>query len=139
MILISLSSLALAIGFRSISELTQHGKFILSRKNHLGFWGVDSWRRKYKSRIGKDVPRGSFDFIDAPSNWYYKFFNIYYVEKWPTSATFTVMFTDGMHLMQSLSFLSLSACVSLLSGISFWYVWLGVLAVHFGVYRVFQK
>src|SRR5688500_8468213 len=112
--ILALSLLGIAIAAYSISQLAQHSKFVLSRKNHLGFWGVDSWRRKYKSRIGKDVPRGSFDFIDAPDNWYYKLFNIPYHEKFPLYATFLVSLTDGYHLCQSISFLSFAGAFSLL-------------------------
>ena len=131
MILISLSSLALAIGFYSVSQLQQHGK-LRWMKEDASFWGADSDVRKYKLHL--DVA-----YMLAPDNWYYRFFKIKYKERFPLSATFLVAFTDGYHQMQSLSFLSLSACVSLLSGISFWYVWLGVLTVHTGVYRLLQK
>lgn len=131
-----------AIAAYSISQLQQHGKFLLSKKSHLGFWGVDSWRRKYKSKIGKDVPRGSFDFIEPPNNWYYKFFNIAFVEKWPTSATFTVFASDGYHLTQFLFFLFLSLSITFAIGFDWWLlagVWSGIHVVHAGVYKLLQR
>jgi hypothetical protein len=134
MILISLSSLALAIGFYSVGQLVNQGKLKWSKEGRLlrGFWDDDSYLRKYKLTPESTV-------MKAPENWYYRFFKIKYKERFPLSATFLVNLTDGYHLMQSLSFLSLSVCVSLLSGITFWYVWLGVLAVHFLTYKLLSK
>lgn len=138
--IISLICFGLAIASYTCSQLVTHNKFILSKKSHLGFFGLDSWRRKYKSRMGKDVPRGSFDFIDAPSTWYYNLFKIKYKEKFPLSATLLVWTTDFYHLSQFLFLLFISlSVVPLLGwtyGIAFW-----ILAhvIHFTLYRTLQR
>lgn len=136
--MIALLLLALSIGCYSISQLAQHGKLkwmtVLEFYDY-GFWGKYSNTRKYKN-----IAKGNRFIPEHPgNNWYYRFFKIKYKERFLFSTTFLINFTDGYHLCQSISFLSLAGCVSLLSGISFWYVWLGVLAVHAGVYRAFQK
>jgi hypothetical protein len=125
--IISLVLLGIGIAAYSISQLLQHEKFKWSGAGYT-FWGGRTALRKYK-----------FPLESYQGNWYYRFFKIKYKERFPLSATFLVNLTDGYHLMQSLSFLSLSVCVSLLSGITFWYVWLGVLAVHFLTYKLLSK
>lgn len=122
----SLLLLAISIACRSISELSLHGKLRWSKGDD-SFWGEESYWRKYASPI--DAPK---------NNWYYKFFKIGYKERWPTSATFTVLFTDAMHLFQSLFFLSLSGSFSLATGVNFFLVWLGIVLVHALTYRVFK-
>lgn len=73
-----------------------------------GFWGKDSWVRKYKCKYTL-LKTGSFirEFDKAPNTWYYRFFKIKYKERFPFSATFLVMFTDGMHLTQHFYFIFL--------------------------------
>lgn len=73
-----------------IKELWQHNKIIWMRKI-TGFWGQESWRRKYK---------GLGYFPEYPTNFYYRFFKIKYKERFPLSATLLVFVTDGAHLMQ---------------------------------------
>lgn len=59
------------------------------------FFGEKSWENKY----AKD---GYGFLIEAPDNWYYKRFNIKFMEKFPFSATLLVFLTDGFHLFQGL-------------------------------------
>lgn len=119
--------LILAIACRSISELALHGKLRWSKGDD-SFWGEESYWRKYASPI--DAPK---------NNWYYKFFKIGYKERWPTSATFTVFATCGMHLMQFLYHLSLSASFSLATGVNFFWVWPSIVAIHAVTYRILQR
>jgi hypothetical protein len=104
-----------------------HGKIRFS-KNDTDFWGTKSYLRKYNQYLG--MPE---------YNWYYELFKIPFKERWPTSATFTVAFTDGYHASQSLSFLTLSLGISMLANVNFFLVWGGVLLIHFTVYRALQK
>lgn len=92
-----------AASWAAISTLLFHRNesvFPPSNVNEIGFWGQQSWVRKYKPKY--KIP-GSTDmgiFITAPSNWYYRIFNIDYKERFPLSATLLVVFTDGFHLLQ---------------------------------------
>lgn len=72
-----------------LSHLYFHRK---SDKHPTGFWGSQSWVRKYKhcNRI----------VVKAPNNIYYRLFKIEYKEKFPLSATALVFLTDGFHLLQ---------------------------------------
>ncbi len=65
------------IGLYRTGQMAQHGKL---SKNDKGFFGKDSWIRKYKQ--GQTV---SFT-----------------AERWPTSTTLTVFLTDWYHLSQFL-------------------------------------
>jgi len=70
---------------------------IMSRISFYGlnndlFWSMGGWIRKYKTVDGK--------FLPAPDNAYYRFFKLYYKERFPLSATALVFVTDGYHLMQ---------------------------------------
>lgn len=129
---LALIFLCIAIGCYSIRELHAHGKLRwMNEKDEYSFWGEDCYMRKYTD-----------DMEEPPDNWYYNFFNIGYIEKWPTSATFTVMFTDGPHLMQFFFFLfiSLSSGMALeLSWKGFILVWLLIHLVHFLVCKLLQK
>jgi len=133
MLLLALSLLAVSIACYSVRELQSHGK-LRWQDDDQGFWGNNSWLRKYKSYESNGV-----DLVDAPDNWYYRFFKIKYKERFPLSATFLVSFTDGYHTMQSASFVSLAGCVSLLSGIPFYLVWPGIIFVHFLTYKLLSK
>lgn len=136
--LIALFLLAVSIGAYSISQLQQHGKLMFDSP----FWDASSWKLKYKiewikCRDGNLPDLGQFTL--APNNWYYRLFKIKYKERFPLSATFLVALTDGYHLTQSISFLSLAGCISLLSGINFLYLWLGILFCNFLTYRALQR
>lgn len=131
----SLISLALAVSCRAITELALHGKLRWSGK-HTSFWGNNSWMRKYnfKGDMYNDLP---------PNNWYYRFFNIDYKERFPLSATLLVFVTDGMHLCQALFFLLLSLSFSIALELQNWkqylLVYIGIHVAHFVTYRVLQK
>lgn len=137
MTLLALISLALSVACRAVGELQIHNKLRWNR-TYYGFWGAGSWTRKYKG--GYKGPGASTVAIEpAPKGLYYKIFNIKYREAFPLSATFLVLFTDGYHLTQSLSFLTLSLGVSLLANVNFFLVWISILGIHAIVYRVFQR
>ena len=125
------SLLALSIACYSVRELQAHGK-LRWQEDEDGFWNNNSWTRKYATD-----DKGFF--IPAPKNIYYRFFKIKYKERFPLSATFLVSITDSYHLLQSLSFLSMSGCVSLLSGIPFYFVWPGIIFVHALIYKLLSK
>jgi hypothetical protein len=125
--IISLVLLGIGIAAYSISQLLEHQKFKWMTSDYT-FWGGRGYLRKYK-----------FPLESHKGNWYYRLFKIKYKERWPTSATFTVMFTDSYHAFQSISFLSFAGAFSLMSGIHFLYVWAGILLIHFTVYRLLQK
>jgi hypothetical protein len=125
--IISLVLLGIGIAAYSISQLLQHEKFKWSGAGYT-FWGGRTALRKYK-----------FPLESYQGNWYYRFFKIKYKERFPLSATFLVSLTDGYHLCQSISFLSFAGAFSMLSGIHFLYVWLGILLVHFTTYRLLQR
>ena len=78
----------------TMSKYLFHG----DSKNPYGFWGKESYKRKYKKSSYSQV--GSYSLVDAPNTTYYKFFKIKYKEKFPWSATMLVFVTDGFHLAQ---------------------------------------
>jgi hypothetical protein len=120
-----------------VSQLVQHGQFRWMT-NDDGFWGHDSYIRKYKLVKGARLSPGV--------GWYYKFFKIKYKERFPLSATFLVLATDGYHLCQSLFFFFLSLGIYL-TGINifdYWLwdfltVWFGVLFVHWLTRQILSK
>jgi hypothetical protein len=131
--IISLVLLGIGIAAYSISQLAQHDKLRWKSNNIIGYWSAGSSMRKYKI-FSNGYP------VSRPQNsWYYDFFKLPYKERFPLSATFLVSLTDGYHLMQSISFLSFAGAFSLLSGINFWLIWLGILLVHFTTYRLLQR
>lgn len=128
--LLSLLSFAIGIAAYTVSQLQQHGKLKWTTEG-VSFWGKSSDLKKYK-----------WDFVpvDAPNNWYYRFFKIKYKERFPLSATALVFLTDGYHFCQFLFLLFISlSVVPLLNwtyGIAFW-----ILAhiIHWAVYRFLQR
>lgn len=124
-------TLIIAVGCRAIAELQQHGKLKWSTM-YTGFWDQRSWNRKYKwDQFGQ--------LIKAPESWYYKTLKIKYKEKFPLSATLLVFLTDGYHLSQFAYHVFLALSFSLFSGYSFWWFWIGIVAVHATVYRLLSK
>src|SRR5687767_811306 len=108
--ILPLSLIGLSVACFSVSQLLNHGKFKWSKKG-FGFWDHDSDKRKYMSKI-------------------------------PFAKTFMVFLTDGYHLLQFLFLLFLSLGVGLAIGLNWLgclYVWIGVHAVHFIVYRALQR
>lgn len=98
----TLLSLGVAAACFAIRDLISHGKFSYGPSE--GFWGEQSWRRKYASNNG---------LLDLPlSNWYYDLFKIPYLERFPLSATLLVFLTDGYHLMTLFMQLSIFAAIS---------------------------
>lgn len=134
MTLLAILFLIMAVGCRAISELALHGKLKWS-KDPQGFWGEDSWYRKYKS----DPTNHRYGMTPAPTTYYYKLFNLKYKEAFPLSATFLVFATDGMHAAQFAYHIFLALSLSMFSGESFFWFWPGILAVHASFYRIFSK
>ena len=137
MIALSIIFLIASIGCYSLKELHAHSKLKWSKGDD-SFWGEESYWRKYANPM------------DAPlENWYYKFFKIKSKERWPTSATFTVMFTDGMHLMQFLHHLLLAISLGLLFEIKIFdfngnvqamvLVWLIIKGTHGATYKFLSR
>jgi hypothetical protein len=60
--ILSILFLLLAIGCYSISQLALHGK-LKWMKNDNGFWGHDSYIRKYKLKQGREL-------VLAPTTYY---------------------------------------------------------------------
>lgn len=108
--------IALASVCYTISQLQIQGKLRWA-KSSFGFWGYDSWQFKYKRYDHH------FIMVTRP-NWYYKFFEIPYVEKFPGSATVFVRLTDGYHLMQFLSTKFIYAAIAINTS-HFWMIFLG--------------
>lgn len=81
-----------------------------------GFFGRDSWKRKYK-----------LDHLDNPVNsentFYTKLFNLKYKERFPLSATLLVFLTDGFHFFQFLAIQSLMTVVALSTEYYFLTTW----------------
>lgn len=73
--MVSIIALIFLIGFYRTCQMAQHGKL---SNNEYGFFGSESWLRKYKTVGTKLLPR------------------------WPTSTTLTVFVTDWYHLSQFL-------------------------------------
>lgn len=67
--------------------------FYGSSSSPTGFWGSQSWKRKYKLDGGKLIP------IKTPSR-YEQFFKIKYKERFLFSTNALVFVTDAAHLMQ---------------------------------------
>jgi hypothetical protein len=106
--------LIISIAARSCAELALHGKLRWS-DGGTGFWGEESWKRKYKN----------FDRLQG--------------ERWPTSTWLTVNFTDGVHACQSVSFLTLAASLSIALPLNFLIVWPIILVTHAGVYKILSR
>jgi hypothetical protein len=132
--ILSLLFLALSIAARSVAELQQHGK-LKWMKNDNGFWGHDSYIRKYKLEQGREL-------VLAPTTYYYKLFNIKYKERFPLSATSLVFLTDGYHLCQMLSFSFLTLSITFAIGFDWRLllgVWIGIRLVHGITYWLLSK
>lgn len=139
MIALSILSLIAAVVCYSISQLQQHGKLKWS-KGYYGFWDERSYERKYKRDSDSD-PLGYVKF-PAPDNFYYKrIARVQYKERWFTSSNLTVMFTDGYHACQHLSFVLFGLSIALLLPDLryFFLVWGIITLTHFTVYRLAQK
>jgi len=135
MILLAFILLALSNICYVISQLNLHGKLRWSnQKKPYNFFGEKSHIRKYKWHDGDPEVR-----IRAPKNLYYKLIGSDYVEKWFTSTWLTVNFTDVYHLTQSMSYIFLSLGVSILSGVSFIWIWPGLLIVNFLSYKILER
>lgn len=128
--ILTLVFLVLAVLCFAIKELHAHGKLKWTDLPAISFWGVASDERKYKwdKKTGEQFP--------PPSNWYYRFFKIKYKERWPTSATLTVAFTDGEHLAQAGFKLFIALSFAPLTG----WIWAGVIWLTFGLsFTIFYK
>jgi hypothetical protein len=68
-----------------------------SLENRYGFWGKDSWVRKYKYEFFLGAL--SFECV-SKRNLYYRIFGIRYKEAFPFSATALVWLTDWYHAFQ---------------------------------------
>jgi hypothetical protein len=133
--------IGLSIACRAVGELQQHGKLRWTKEG-VGFWGTKSDLRKYKLVRSPLLKDGTWIEMPAkaPRNFYYRYIaRVPYRERWPTSTNFTVAFTDGYHLMQLISFLTLSLGVSLLANVNFFFVWIPILFIHATVYRILQR
>lgn len=116
---------SLSIIFYTLSQLQQQGKLWKWSKDHVyGFFGTNSWERKYKLtwlpyfRSDNSASRYVMEQYTGKSQ-YYRLFNIPWVEAFPGSATIFVSMTDGYHMFQSLFFKSLITSISLLTP-NFW-------------------
>lgn len=117
--------LILAIVAYSCSQLLIHGKFRWMSKDPYGFWGEESYVRKYK------LPPGMVQNEKDR-----------YKERFPLSTTFLVFLTDGYHLMQFIFFLSLSLSFTFaisFSWVKFGLVWGGIHVCHFLAYKLLSR
>jgi hypothetical protein len=93
-----------ALSWGKLSRFMFHS--VARSRNPTGFWGKESWLRKYK-----------LDHLDRPTlakkTWYTKLFNIKYKERFPLSATLFVFISDGFHALQFVAINSLLLAVSL--------------------------
>lgn len=117
LILLLLSVVSFTVTY-AISQLQQHGKLKWSTGSHrsdvrFGFWDNNSDERKYRWVNG--------DKQSPPNTWYYKFNRLKYRERFPASATIFVFLTDGYHLMQFISLLSISLAFGVL--LDPWWMW----------------
>ncbi len=103
-----------------------------SKRHPFSFFGIDSWKRKYKRSTYSVFPHNErvYDLIAAPDNWYYDIFKIRYKEKFPLSATVLVFVTDGYHLVQwfMIKFLILAMVVRYDHGIKF--IWWNAICLY---------
>jgi hypothetical protein len=133
--IIGILFILLFIGANAIAELANQGKIKWKSVNPYGFWGEYMDRRKYKNYVtGKYLP--------PKDNWYYRFFKIPHREKWFTSATFTVMFTDGYHLAQAISNLCLAVGLWFIFGLGWWWllaIWLVIVGSYAMYYKLFSN
>jgi hypothetical protein len=75
------------------------------------FFGVDSWKRKYKTWNGQ--------LVRSRRTFYYKTFNLKYKERFPLSATLLVFLSDGYHACQFVAIQSLLSVIALQSDYKF--------------------
>lgn len=132
----SIALFVIAVIFFALKELAAHGKF---NDKPTGFWGVDSWKRKYAF---------NGDYVLVPNeghkNWYQKLFRIRYKEKFFLSSTLLVMFTDSMHFFQFLFKVFLCLAMALHEPILIWWLEAVIAFVLFGIiftlcYRILSK
>jgi hypothetical protein len=93
------------------------------------FFGLDSWKRKYKRAPSRQGIVSAYDLYPAPDNWYYNTFKIDHEEKFPWSATALVFVTDGVHLFQWLfiKFILLALTLAYDNGFHFDWKWFLIL------------
>jgi hypothetical protein len=105
----------------AIHELHAHGKLRWDNNDPYGFWGKESWLRKYE---------GPFE---TPHNtWYTKFANVKHKEAFFGSSTFLVALTDGPHLMQFIYLLCFSGAIAVHHEKD-WILWLLIYRAAFGI------
>lgn len=119
---ISVILLILGTIAHALHELAGQGKLDRMQKaSPTGFFGAHSYERKYK------IPN-----IAAPNNWYYRWNEIHWKERFPGSATIFVSFTDFYHLSQAIAMYSLCGAAAALT--SHWLIAFLVIRVTFGVF-----
>jgi len=101
-----------------------HYTFQNRSKYKFGFWGEESYKRKYARSTAGDSK--VYWLIAAPANWYYRIFKIKYKERFPLSATVFVFLTDGYHLTQWIMIKCIIASITLelKPFLLLWAVWL---------------
>lgn len=126
-----LFSVLLVVLYRT-GQMAQHGK-LTGRGDD--FFGSSSSNRKYKVKKGM--------FIDAPDTWYYRFNDLEYKERWPTSTTLTVFLTDWYHLSQFLWLRCLNIIIADTMTGNFWLwffgSWVGVSGLMWATEKVFKR
>lgn len=92
----------------------RHEVSIFRKAKPTGFFGKESWKRKYKERQGILKKKEGKELQLADENsWYYDFFNIKYKEAFPGSATVFVFITDGYHFVQFIMWTCLAVIITL--------------------------
>ncbi len=123
-------------------------------KDQWGFWGKNSWWRKYKfmlymdhknewAAMGEGLPMNiGKDIISRMRRWYHKTFEVKYKEKFPFSATALVFLTDGMHLTQFIMIKLFCAAVAFAVSETWWVILLtfvGVRLLWLAVFNLWYK
>lgn len=129
--------LSLACICYSIKELQSFGK-LKWNNSEFGFWGTSSDWRKYSFKVKGRKPFDQIITEDPKDNWYYRFNNIKYKERFPGSATVFVLFTDGFHLLQFIFKICLSIGIFNFT-IPAIYFWLGWTAIQWLTFKICSK
>lgn len=124
-ILLTTSIFGFCVFFAIHQTLTVPERFdksVFSKMPPDSFWGREQWRRKYHwftiSLFFGDLSEITWERKPRIVRWYYRFFNVPYLEAFPFSATMLVFLTDAMHFSQWMMFNFFSLAIATAIGCS---------------------
>lgn len=114
----------------------RHSQSIFKKTAPYGFFGVESWVRKYKGGILLTDQILPYLVYPVTRIWYHKFFGLKYQERFLFSATALVFLTDFFHLTQFIT-LTLIAVAITYAADQPWYTILIYKAIMSSTFQMF--